>query len=223
MSFDMGIFNPGGFNMGNARSSSSGMPSSKTVVGPTGKVGNQIPSGYKAGQLQQFSPEQMQLFKQLFSNLEPGSYLSRLAGGEEGIFDEIEAPALRQFGAMQGNLASRFSGMGGQGSLSSRNSSGFQNASNQAAMDFAQQLQGQRQSLQQKAILELMGLGNQLLGQRPYESFLVEKQQKKPSAWNSILGGLGAAIPGAIGGLIGGPPGAVAGAALGSGAVSLGR
>jgi hypothetical protein len=47
----------------------------------TGKwAGDKIPSGYKAGALQQFTPDQLNLFKSLFSHAAPDSYLSRLAG-----------------------------------------------------------------------------------------------------------------------------------------------
>lgn len=153
------------------------------VAGPSGRVGNKIPSGYKQGQMQQFTPEQMQLFQQMFSHVGPQSYLSKLAGGDEDIFNQIEGPALRQFSGLQGNIASRFSGMGS----GARRSSGFQNTMNQGASDFAQDLQSRRQSLQQQALQELMGLSSNLLGQRPYEQFLIKKQQKKPF-WQQALG-----------------------------------
>lgn len=183
--------------------------------GPGG--GNKIPKGYQTGQIQRFTPEMMQLFKSLFSQVGPESYTSRLAGGDEELFDEMEAPALRQFNEMQGGLASRFSGMGGAKSLSSRNSSGFQNASNSAAADFAQQLQSQRQELQRNAIKDLMGMSTNLLQQQPYDQYLVEKPQKqnKSSGWGSAigagLGGLGGFFAG------GGPAGALKGAQLGYG------
>ncbi len=166
------------------------------VVGPSGRTGNKIPSGYKSGQLQQFTPEQMQLFQHLFSQIGPDSYLSKLASGDQSQFEQMEAPALRQFNALQGGLSSRFSGMG----MGARRSSGFQNTSNQAASDFAQDLQGKRQQLQQQAIRDLMGMGNSLLNQRPYESFMVE--QDRP--WLELLGqfssGLGKGIGGSLGG-----------------------
>lgn len=146
--------------------------------------GNKVPSGYKMGQMQQFTPEQMQLFQSLFGHVGPGSYLSRLASGDQGMFDEMEAPALRQFSGLQGNLASRFSGMG----MGSRQSSGFQNTANQASSDFAQDLQSRRQDLQRQAISDLMGMSSNLLGQKPYQQFLYEK--KKPF-WQQLLGGLG--------------------------------
>jgi len=185
---------------------------SNGLVGPTGKVGNQIPSGYKAGQMAQFTPEQVALFKQLFSNVSPDSYLGRLSAGDEDLFGEMEAPAMRQFNALQGNIASRFSGMG----MGGRRSSGFQNAMTAASSNFAQDLQSRRQDLQRQAIMDLMGLSGNLLQQRPYESFLVEKQQKQ-NPMSGFLGGLGGAIPGAIGGFFtGGPAGALAGGALGA-------
>jgi len=146
--------------------------------------GNKIPSGYKAGRMQQFTPEQMQLFQSLFSQLGPDSYLSKLAGGDEGTFEQIEAPAMRQFSGLQGNLASRFSGMG----MGGRRSSGFQNTATQASSDFAQDLQSRRQGLQRQALQDLMGMSNNLLGQRPYEQFLTPK---KPSFLQSLLGALG--------------------------------
>ncbi len=184
-------------------------------MGATGSVsgnkmtGNKIPKGYKAGQLQQFTPEQMQLFQQMFSHVNPQSFLSRLAGGEEGMFEQMEAPAMRQFQGLQGQLASRFSGMG----MGGRRSSGFQNAANQATSDFAQQLQANRLGLQRQAIQDLQGLSSNLLGQRPYEQFMYEKPQ---AAWKGLLG-TGATIAGGVGGaMLGGPMGAALGTQLGS-------
>lgn len=173
----------------------------------TGNVGNtatgrqkmKAPSGYKT--YQQYTPEQMDLFQNAFNFVGPDSYLSRLAGGDQSIFDQIEQPALQQFQGMQGQIASKFSGMG----MGARKSSGFQNTMNQATTDFASQLQSQRQSLQQQAIKDLMGMSNQLLGQRPYG--LVEKQNK-PSFWQTLLGGAAPMAGAAAGGFYGGPQGA---------------
>jgi|HubBroStandDraft_2_1064218.scaffolds.fasta_scaffold324756_2 hypothetical protein len=139
---------------------------------------------HEFGRMQQFTPEQMQLFQQLFGHLGPDSFLSKLAGGDEEMFNQIEAPAKRQFSGQIGNLASRFSGTG----LGARHSSGFQNAATAASGDFAQGLQSQRLGLQRQAIGDLLGLSNQLLGQRPYETFATEK---KPSFLESLMGGLG--------------------------------
>lgn len=180
-------------------------------VGPTGKTGNKVPAGYKQFQLQQFTPEMMELFQSLFSNVSPDSYLGKLAGGDQSAFEEAEAPALRQFSALQGNIASRFSGMGTGG----RHSSGFQNSMNQASSEFAQDLQAKRMETRMKAIQDLMGFSNQLLGQKPYETGLVQKEQK-PNMWGQFAQGVGGAIPGVVAGFMtGGPPGAVAGGVQG--------
>jgi hypothetical protein len=157
---------------------------------PSFSVGKEK-GGYRPAQLQQFSPEQMNLFKSLFSQVAPGSFTSQLAGGDESMFQQLEAPALRQFSGLQGNIASRFSGMGS----GARRSSGFQNTMNEAASNFAQDLQSQRLGLQRNAIRDLQEMSNQLLQQRPYENFLVQKQ---PSALqqflSQILGGVGQGI-----------------------------
>lgn len=173
-------------------------------------TGDKIPSGYRKGQIQQFTPEQMELFQQLFSHLGPDSFLSKLAGGDEETFNQMEAPALRQFSGLQGNLASRFSGMG---SLGGRNSSGFQNTMNSASSNFAQELQGNRQNLQRQALMDLMGLSNSLLGQRPTENLITPKRQKQ-NPWAGIVGKAGGAIPGLITSAFGGgrPEDAVQGA-----------
>lgn len=175
-------------------------------------TGDVIPKGYQKGQLQQFSPEQMQLFQQLFSHVGPDSYLSKLAGGDESTFDQMEAPAHRQFNEQIGNLANRFSGSGTGG----RHSSGFQNTTTAAASNFSQDLASKRQDLQRQALMDLMGISNSLLGQRPQENFLSEKPQKQQNqgGWGALLG---AGLGGAGGFFAGGPGGALKGAQLGYG------
>lgn len=149
----------------------------------------------------------MELWQSLFGQLGPESFTAKLAKGDQGAFGQLEAPALKQFGAIQGNLASRFSGMG----LGGRKSSGFINTSNQAASDFAQQLQSNRMSLQQQALKDLLGLSNTLLQQNPYETSLVQKQHKP--GWGSSIG---SALGGLGGFALGGPSGGLSGAQLGS-------
>lgn len=181
-----------------------------SMYGATGAA-NKIPKGYELGRLQQYTPEQMNLFQSLFSHVSPDSYLSRLASGDSSLFEQMEQPALRQFSGIQGNLASRFSGMG----LGARRSSGFQNTMTQAGSDFAQDLQSRRLELQRQALGDLFNMSGSLLGQRPYEQFLTEK--KKPF-WQQLLGGalpIGGAL---IGGAIGGPAGAQIGGMAGSAA-----
>lgn len=142
--------------------------------------GDYVPSGYREGQISQFTPEQKQLFAQLFSHVSPESYLSRLAGGEEGLFEEMEEPAWRQFSEAQGQLGSRFSQLS-PGAMSAQRGSGFQNQAGQLGSDFAMNLASKRQELQRQAIMDLMGLSQSLLGQRPYEKFISGKKQKQPT------------------------------------------
>lgn len=198
------------------------MTSMTGFLGPTGTsvgqkmtgAGNIIPKGYKEGKMAQFTPEQMQLFSQLFGHVGPQSYLSRLAGGEEGLFQEMEAPAMRQFQEYLGNIASRFSGTG-ERQMSGRRGSAFNLATSQAASDFAQDLASRRQLLQMQAIRDLMGAGESLLGQRPYQQFFIKPEERNILA--KILG-IGLPAAGAIaGGLSGaGPMGAALGGQLGS-------
>lgn len=156
-------------------------------AGTTAGMGGGAPKGYD--KVSNFSPEQQQLFQSMFGHLGQGSYLSRLAGGDESLFSEMEAPALRQFSGMQGNIASRFSGMG----MGARRSSGFQNTMNQASSDFAQDLQSKRQGLQQQAIKDLLGMGNHLLGQQPF-SYMEKSKPFWQEFLSSMGGGLGQGI-----------------------------
>lgn len=177
--------------------------------------GDIVPSGYKKGQLSQFTPEQMQLYKQLFQYLSPNNPLSKLAMGDQSAFEEMEAPALRQAAALQGNLASRFSGQG----LGGRHSSGFQNTSTQAMNEFASGLQSRRQDLMRQSIYDMMGLSSSLLGQRPYEKYLIGKDnQTVGGSSGNWLSGLLPLAGAGVGGLLGGIPGASLGAGLGSAA-----
>lgn len=180
-----------------------------------GRTGDVIPKGYKTGQMQQFTPEQMGLLQQGIGMVGPESYLSRLAGGDQSLFAEMEAPALQQFQGALGGLASRFSQGSGARSMGSRLSSGFQNTATSAVSNFAQQLAANRQNLQRQALGDIMQYSHMLMGQRPYERFLTEKQQKQGSGWGPIVGGVagGVAAP-----FIGLDPmtGAQAGAAFGS-------
>jgi len=187
----------------------SGMPSGAYSSQQAGNMQKEnVPSGYRQFQLQNYTPEQMKLHQSLYGHVGQDSYLSKLAQGDEDIFNEIEAPALRQFNELQGGLASRFSGMG----MGSRNSSGFQNTANSAASNFAQELQANRQALSRQALQDLMGYSNEILNQNPYEKGLVEKRQKQSSGWGGVIGtGIGAAG----GFMLGGPMGAFAGAKIG--------
>lgn len=153
-------------------------------------------TGYKQASLPNFSPEQMQLFQSLFSHLSPEGSLSKLASGDQSQFEQLEAPALKQFGQLQSGIANRFSGMG----TGARKSSGFFNAQNTAAQDFASQLQSQRMGIQQQALRDLLGMSSDLLGQRTHDNFLVPKKKSfLQELLSGASGGLGE-VAGAGGG-----------------------
>jgi len=156
-------------------------------------TGDVVPKGYRTGQLQQFTPEQMQLFQQGIGMLGPSSFTSRLAAGDQGLFQQMEEPAHRQFAEKMGQLGSRFAGMGSFGGLGS---SGFQLAGSAAASNFAQDLQAQRLGLQRQAIMDMQAMINQLLGQQPYKRFLSQKQRRGGFGGflGSLLGGLGSSV-----------------------------
>jgi len=173
--------------------------------------------GYNLQQYQKFTPEQMQLFKSLFDQLGGGSFLQQLMS-DEGIFEEYEKPALRQFDELQGQIASRFSGAG----MGGRHGSGFKLATSQAAKEFAEDLASQRLGIKNQALKDLMGFSESLLGQQPYQQFLTEPEQEKSSFWSQVMGGLIPGAAAAAGGFIGAPyglglKGAKLGAKLGSG------
>ncbi len=136
----------------------------------------------------------MQQFQSLFAHVGPDSFLSKLAQGDQSQFAANEAPALRQFNQLQGQIASRFSGMG----RGARNSSGFYNTANQAASEFAENLQANRMQQRMQALQELMNFSSQLLNQKPQENFLYEKpksfwQNFGETAGTSFAQGLGSA------------------------------
>lgn len=185
-----------------------------SMTGSRGPAGNKIPKGYKTGRLQQYTPEQMGLFQQMFAHTAPGSQLSKMASGDQESFAPQEALAQRDFQNFQGQLGSRFSELA-PGAMSARRGSGFQNAATQGSQDFALQLSAQRQQLQRQALADLMGISGSLLEQRPYEQFLVKKQQK-PSFGSRLFGAAAPIAGAALGGAFGGPGGAMLGGQIGS-------
>lgn len=187
---------------------------STSLMGSRGPSGNKIPKGYKTGMLQQFTPEQTSLFQSLFPYVSPGSKLGQLAGGSEEGFAPFEESAHRDFQEFTGQLGSRFAELA-PGAMSAKRGSGFKLAAGQGAQDFALALATKRQDLQRQALMDLMGISHSLLGQRPYEQFLVQKQ-RRPNRLGQMLG-IGLPVAGAVGGgLFGGPAGAALGGQLGS-------
>jgi hypothetical protein len=175
---------------------------SAAMMGPTGKASGLKGTGYNQVSMPTLSPEQMNLFKQIFGAAGPGinqsvGQLSQMAGGgDENYWKQQEAPAMRQFEELQGNIASRFSGAG----MGARKSSGFNNAQSGAAVDLSERLQSQRMGLQQNAISQLMGLYGSLMGTQTQENALIPKQKKW---WEELAPALAGGI-GQLGGTFGG-------------------
>lgn len=175
---------------------------------------NKVPHGLRGYSTPNYTPAQMNIHKQNYEALGPDTDLARMAAGDQSFYDQMEAPALRQFSGIQGNLASKYSGGSGRGGLSNRNSSGFQQEQGEFASNFAQQLQANRLNLQRQAHNDLWKMSQDFLGQQPFNRQTVAKKESKGNDWMGLAG----AGVGAVGGFaIGGPSGAFQGAQLGYG------
>lgn len=158
--------------------------------------------GYSQFSMLNKIPQQMSLFESGANTLQQGlpqmlqQMMQMAQGGTPESWAQLEAPAMRQFGALQGNMASRFSGMGS----GARKSSGFQNEMGGAATDLSERLQSNRMGLQNQATQQLMQLYENLMGQDLNTTGLVPK--KKPW-WQDFLSGLGG-VAGQVGGGFGG-------------------
>jgi hypothetical protein len=143
--------------------------------------------GIQTQQVPNFSPQQMKLFRKLLGNINNGGgleaglgRLGRLAAGSQEGFEELEKPAYADFQKQLGQIGTRFSGLGAQGS------SAFQNATSGAATDLTERLQAARMGIQNNALQALLGQSNQLLGQRPFNT--VYQQPDQGFDWQSLLG-----------------------------------
>ena len=170
-------------------------------------------------QVPNFTKGQMGLFESLLGGAQPGAshglgYLSKLAAGDEESFAHLEQPALQNYEQALSKLGNRFANTGFASS-----SSPFQNAARGLGQDYANTLQSQRSQLQMDALTKLLGISQNLLGQRPY-SIGVENQQPG-GGWSDFGSKLGGALPGAIGSILGSPFGSAGSAAGGAGGTVL--
>ena len=135
-------------------------------------------TGYEALYMPTKDPRQMELYNQVSQALGPFlgksiSGLGQLAGGDQAAFQGLEAPAMRQYQQLLGDIGARYSGMG----MGAQRSSAFQNQLTGAAGDLAERLQSQRLSLQQNAIQQLLGLYGNLIGTDLYDTQLIPRKQ----------------------------------------------
>lgn len=177
------------------------------AVGPyAGKTGKF--AGGRVESLPRFTPEQMSLYNKYVGMQGPGQeQMRQIAEGSPEYFQQLEAPAFRQFGETLGNISSRFSGAG---DLGARRSSGFGRETTSAAQELAEKLQSNRLGLQRQATMDLYNMSEGLLRHQPYEQLLMPKKKKW---WEQALG-IGLPIAGAAAGAAFGMP--QLGAAVGS-------
>lgn len=151
----------------------------------TGQVSKVKGTGYNQVSTPTMSPEQMQLFSSMMGGSAPGissglNNMSQMAqGGSPEFWEQLEQPAWNDFNKAQGQLASRFSGMG----MGGRKSSGFSNASGGMAGEFSQKLQSRRMQMQQQAIKDLLGLGRELFSKDSYDTQFIPQ---KKSFWEEM-------------------------------------
>jgi len=171
-------------------------------AGPTGKVSGLKGTGFKQITMPTMNSDQSQLFSQLIGSAKGGlgqgglSALSQQASGSPEQFQQMEAPALRQFNQLQGGLASRFSGMGS----GARQSSGFQNTMGEAGASLAEQLSSKRMDYQQEALRQLLGLSSMLLGKDTFNTAFIPK---KKSFFHELLGAGASGMGSGLGSLLG--------------------
>lgn len=167
--------------------------------GATGKASGLTGTGYKQVSVPTMNRASSDLHSRLLAAAAPGAekgagFLSDMAQGGPESYAAFEKPAMRDFGALTGQMASRFSGMGGAGA---RKSSGFQNTMGEQAASLSENLAERRMGLQQQAIRDLLGMSHTLMQTPTEEHMLMPKQPKKQPFWKELLGS-------AVGGLAGG-------------------
>jgi hypothetical protein len=135
---------------------------------------------YQQIQVPTKDPRAMELYQQVAQALGPHlgnavQGIGQLAGGgTPEQWQQLEAPALRQYQQLVGGIGARYSGLGSGGA---QKSSAFQNELSGSAADLAERLQGQRMGLQQNALQQLLGLYQNLIGTDTFENVFLPKQK----------------------------------------------
>ncbi len=180
------------------------MSSSLSGWGPAGNAAGLKGTGYKQINMPTMNANQQQLTQMLHGLLGGSSgglaqglqQSGRMAAGDQSQFEQMEAPAMRQFNELLGGLGSRFSGMGS----GARNSSGFQNTMGEAGASLAEKLSSKRMDYQQQALAQLLGLSESLLGRSTFNSALIPK---KKSFFSELMGGMSGGLGSGLGSLFG--------------------
>lgn len=99
---------------------------------------------------------------------------------DEGFFNKFEAPAMRQFEEMSGDLGNRFASMGSGGSTGS---TGFRNLLGREAQNLSTNLAAQRGQMQQNAVPQMLQYS-----QQPVSNWMTQMQQALQPTQNTYQG-----------------------------------
>lgn len=153
------------------------------------------PSGYSQFELPTMGGGQKQIYDMLKSQIMGGqgqdvfAKLFGTAGGSQEGFDQMEAPAMRQFQQqILPGIANRYVGSGISGS------SGMQNAFANAGQGLAENLQANRMGYHERARDQVMNLMQSLLGTPTSQFGLTKKQTPGADFLGSIGSGIGAGL-----------------------------
>lgn len=158
-----------------------------------------IPKGFGMYSLPTMGGGQADIYNMLKSGFEGGGgdvykNLFGLAQGKSDLFQQLEAPALRQFQQqIAPQIAGRYAGSGISGS------SGMQNSLAAAGQSLAENLQAQRMGLMERSMQNVLGLGNTLLG-TPTQQFGLYQKENLLKEIMQMLGSAGAQVGGIYGG-----------------------
>jgi len=95
------------------------------------------------------------------------------------FFNKFEAPAMRQFEELQGDIGNRFAGMGSGGSTGS---TGFRNVMAREAQNLSSNLAAQRGQMQQNAVPQMLGYA-----QQPISNWMTQLQTALQPTKNQYL------------------------------------
>jgi hypothetical protein len=160
---------------------------------------SKLPKGFGQFSMQTMGPGQSQIYDLIRGQFQGGAgdvykNLLSMASGDQGMFQQLEAPALRQFQQqIAPGIASRYAGSGISGS------SGMQNSLAAAGGNLAENLQSQRMNLMQQSMHDVLSLGNTLLASPDRQYGLYQKQNMLRDLMQ-MLGGAGSQAAGIFGG-----------------------
>lgn len=108
------------------------------------------------------------------------------------FFNKFEAPALRQFEEMGGELGNRFASMGSGGATGS---TGFRNMLGREAQNLSTNLAAQRGQMQQNAVPQMLGYAQQPVSN--YQTMMQQALQPTQNVYQPASSGLvGGILPG---------------------------